>query len=317
MSVAAEMPALEAAAPSYPAAEPLMTIGASGSGLRSFLVVPGYEHYGSPMWSRDGAKLAFDARPANSSPELTHIFVANADGGEIRDLGVGLAPSWSPNDRRIAFHRVDRQMGIWAINADGTSAERLTTNGIAARWSHEGTEIAYIDSPGATGPVYGNHWGGYGVRSPQAGRTSSPFYGMSVFDTIDGGQRPLVLNYPHNYHLGFQWSPDGNRLAFVGGLDDMSKELVIVSGRGKDQRLSVRLAGDRHSLGTHVCWCSDGKRLLVEYGGRLNVPRQLYFVEVDSDKPPVLVPGQDPKRYSGDMALSPDAKRIVFASFAP
>ena len=58
---------------------------------------------GSPSWSSDGGRIAFDSlRDGNGE-----IYVMNADGsGQTRltdDPGFDGSPSWSPDGSRIAF----------------------------------------------------------------------------------------------------------------------------------------------------------------------------------------------------------------------
>jgi Tol biopolymer transport system component len=283
--------------PDYRAAEPLMIVNADGSGLQQFVSVKGYEYFSSPTWSRDGSKLAFEAGPADDQ-RRSHVFVVRADGSGIRDLGPGGFPSWSADDGRIAFQGVDRQAGIWVMNADGTGRERLTDNGMCPRWSPDGTQIAYL-----------------GVLPGPA-----PFQGLCSFNTIDGSQQPLWAGTRQQIHAGFQWSPDGKSLALVAMVPPMRRQLIFLQEPGETQKVVVRVDGrDHRALGTHVAWSSDSKRLLVEYlgGGGDTTPRQLYIFDATSNGPPELLLGQDPERYSGDMTWSPDGKKIVFASFAP
>src|SRR5262245_18941838 len=71
-----------------------------GSGVHRVVAVPGARWHGSPRWSHDGTRLAFDAY----APKMAcHIYIVGADGKHLRDLGTGSSPNWSPDDKQIVF----------------------------------------------------------------------------------------------------------------------------------------------------------------------------------------------------------------------
>ena len=109
-----------------------------------------------PAWSPDGTKIAF----WRDGGESFDIYVMNADGSGETNLTATLAesavrPSWSPDGTKIAFHAADS--GIWTMNADGSNAVELTTNGFSPDWSPDGTQLVYVgNNPppvGQQGPV--------------------------------------------------------------------------------------------------------------------------------------------------------------------
>ena len=69
---------------------------------------------GSPSWSPDGSRIAFQhseylsSRDGNSQIYVSQIYVMNADGTGQTNLTNtdthDIAPSWSPDGSRIAFH---------------------------------------------------------------------------------------------------------------------------------------------------------------------------------------------------------------------
>jgi len=75
----------------------------------------------------------------------------NVDGSDMKRLtDHGMDPSWSPDDRQIAFAS-DREnkkvFQIYAINADGSSVRRLTNHKSEdsnPAWAPDGAAIAYI-----------------------------------------------------------------------------------------------------------------------------------------------------------------------------
>ena len=57
--------------------------------------------FGSPDWSPDGRCIVADGwlveEFKTKSYSATHLFIMNVDGSEVRDIGMGAMPSWSPD----------------------------------------------------------------------------------------------------------------------------------------------------------------------------------------------------------------------------
>ena len=72
----------------------------------------------------------------------------NADGSNVRSLGKGFYPDWSPDGSKILFHyKVDGDWDVLVINADGTGFANLTAgrpgDDVLPDWSPDGEEIVF------------------------------------------------------------------------------------------------------------------------------------------------------------------------------
>lgn len=112
------------------------------------------------QFSPDGRQLLLAvtrSRPAGGS--RSSLIVVDLASGGIRMIGSDAAdsdtdPAWSPDGRRIAYRRVpDRPVtgfddGIWVMNADGTSPQRIVpsqqgTATIVYEWTPDSVLVAY------------------------------------------------------------------------------------------------------------------------------------------------------------------------------
>ena len=133
-----------------PPADSLHVMDADGRNLRRFVSHPEYTAHGSPAWSCDGSKLAFDAWRFRRGETYVdaHIFTCNADGSQLKDLGIGAMPSWSPDGNRLVFSNYSPR-GVWLMNADGTGRGLFDADGWGAEWSPTADKIAYSVSGAA------------------------------------------------------------------------------------------------------------------------------------------------------------------------
>ena len=210
-------------------------MNADGSGVRTLIDMQGYFWQGSPYFSHDGKRIAFDGT-VNQLFQNDHIFVIDATGGEPLDVGLGSQPSWSSDDKQIAFFMIGgspngEQAGVYVMNADGKSRTFLTP-GVSPRWSRDGGKISYLNDHD-------------GVLS------------IWVYSILDSEAKPLLTENLAAIGSPAVWSPDGKQIAFLARhKTDDDLELCLAQAEG-DSDIKT-LCKDRIA-GIAPCWSPGNK----------------------------------------------------------
>ena len=176
----------------------------------------------SPSWSPDGKRIAFASdRDGNrdGNRQNHEIYVMDDDGNNQQRLTdnnfFDIAPSWSPDGKRIAF--MSRRDGhfigeggltyeIYVMDADGGNEQRLTENRKSASspsWSPDGKQIAF--------------------SSDRKGDDVN--YEIYVMDANGNNQQRLTNNRVDD--TSPSWSPDGERIAFMSNPDGKHENYEI------------------------------------------------------------------------------------------
>jgi Tol biopolymer transport system component len=123
-----------------------------------------------------------------------------------------------------------------------------------------------------------------------------------VVNSNGHAERPLTLAADNA--LDPVWSPDGKRIAFIGG---RNATLFVMNADGTDKRLVTRGAGSPFVGASRASWSPDSTRLVFTVD--LEVGHALYMVNVDGSGLHELrgARGTDP-------AWSPDGTTIAFSA---
>ena len=193
-----------------------------------------------PLWSPDGALLAFLSTCAGDAASTSHqqqIFIWTRRTGELRQLthiaGELDALAWAPDSRQIGFLFVENAtrsagalaaMKPWSgvVGEDGVEVQRVAVARISGGevtqvtppnlhiyewdWSPSSREITYV----AANPPGENNWWIAKLFAQTIGNAATP---RVVFDpnSTPGDLHGLQLANP-------RFSPDGKRIAFIAGL---------------------------------------------------------------------------------------------------
>jgi Tol biopolymer transport system component len=281
---------------------PLFVMGADGSHPRRLLAMPEFTDTGSPEWSPNGRKIAFDAwrGVVGERWERAHVFVVNADGSGPKDLGEGAMPSWSPDSKQLTFCQYAPH-GVWISNADGSGRKCIAADGWGSEWSPKRNEIAYT--------VY------------QCGSAN-----ICLYDVAKAEGRMLLERPYRQIWWGMSWSPAGKWLCFKGTLPNGHSEIAAVATAGEKKGFKVILPSsavcESRSVQATIAWGSPGNQILVCMATKTDRIPQLYLLDFAGVKPPQLLPGQNAHARSAlmvwppeGMAWSPDGKQLVLCVY--
>ncbi len=283
----------------------LYTMNRDGSNVKFLVAAPGMISSATPDWSHDGRYIAFDCVPTLQAFTQSRIFIYAVSGpfkGAMRDLGYGNVPSWSPDDRQIAYmvndsNPDDLEGGIWIMDADGSNKNWLC-RGWYPRWSPDGKQIcchAFFDDPP----------------------------GLHLVDVKSQKSRQLFGERVGVKFGGATWSPDSNRVVFI-ALFDGKEHLAIADIDEGPNSLKVLYREDREnrSLVGPPSWSPDGKQIVFAIqdedaaGPKRRQWHHTYLCSISAEVPsaPVRLEKKETGLINRGMMWSPDSRKIVFSS---
>jgi TolB protein len=268
-----------------------------GQPAKPFGTLPDVNAFGSPAYSPDGKWIAFDGIRKGTEFSDTELFVMRADGSEVRSLGDGLMPSWSPDGEKIACGRYTPNNGVWVCDVKTGEKKVVDGAGWGIQWSPDGKYWAY------------SRQGALIVKQVKSGTTYEyPF-------------APEGSGWTYNY----AWSPDGAKICGVVGLENRQEALMILKlnlNRKKDD--ADVLARDEKRVGEFqlviantgemskdISWHPTAPRIVI---AQFLVPAgrtQLFEYNPEVGSAPWPMPGQT-LTNNFDHCWSPDGKWLLY-----
>jgi TolB protein len=255
----------------------LYSMNEDGSNVRQITSDPNFP-VDFASWSPDGKKIAFTSDAGGVPLYGPAIYVMNADGTGLHQLTIAIPegpnfasgdrPAWSPDGKRIAFHRVmiPELLGntdLFVINADGTDERRLTTTRdtaeYAGSWSRDGKFVyfAYFDYTR--------------VDSEGILRENDRIARIDV-------DRASIVNVspPDDVDSGPVSSPDDSLIVFsslisLASHTGYARQLYVMTPGGTNRR---KLIGDGYRDEDAAGWSADGRRILCNGQNAQLVPYQ-------------------------------------------
>lgn len=196
----------------------------------------GTEYVGSRVTHEQAPWLAY-MRSDNGG----EIYLVRGDGSEhrrlttnrVRDALPSVGPAWSPDGRRLIHAQFNRfgNATYYVRDVPGPRVARLAARIALYRWSPDGRRIAfqYIGSLALTGADRGGA-------------------GLLVVASADGSGNTLVYGRGGADAVDFDWSPDGEQIAF----HTSTAALFVARHAGTERRRLVR-------NGESPDWSPDGR----------------------------------------------------------
>jgi Tol biopolymer transport system component len=249
-----------------------------------------------PCWSPDGKWVAFVAWHAKSENEgFDAIHVVPAAGGETRQVSSetdkvgGGAIAFAPDGKRIAFFSGG---AIKTIPVEGGQAEVL----VSAVQSNGHSQLAY---------------------SPDGSKIAHSAAGKIWITPLDGGKpEALQTGLPMDAKLSdFGWSPDGEKIAFVGTIGGKSEFWLIGNflPKSEEKSMVIRQVWSGPGVDTSGGPSPDGRHLSFTDWKT----GDLALRELPSGKTRWLTEGKkggkEKFRFASNSVISPDGKLIAYS----
>jgi TolB protein len=197
-------------------------VNPDGSGRRRLTRGKAWQSF--PDWSPDGKRIAFVESPGEyNGPWSVHV--TNSDGSAnrtvMRSAEPLYSPDWAPDGRKIAF---DDGGVIWVVSVETRRARRLVS-GRAPAWSNDGRRIAFGDLVSGTDNV-----------------------DLFVVSADGSGPKERLTRIP-DADIEATWSPDGKRLVFQHGNEDIDQVNADGTGKSRYSRLGTAATSTGHPTG--------------------------------------------------------------------
>jgi Tol biopolymer transport system component/DNA-binding winged helix-turn-helix (wHTH) protein len=262
---------------------------------------PGLES--EPTWSPDGRMIAYSSDRSGNFD----IWVRPVGEGDPVRVTTSEAhdwqPDWAPEGNRLVFRSERDGGGLFVTPVFGGKESKVSSFGYHPRWSPDGTQILFYNSPlqmAMTPKVY-----------------------VVGLDGQPPREAPLDFTRQFGY-LRVAWRPDGKHLSLWGwSRQEKWRFLTIPLDGGApvkseiDPKIEEQIREEATLVLGNFLWAPSGRALYFE--GLSQGVKNLWKVEVDPQSlrwiagPERLTTGAGPDL---DVAISPDGRKVAFTTRA-
>jgi TolB protein len=232
------------------------------------------------------------------------LFLMDYDGYYPRrltyDASLNLAPSWSPDKRRLAFVSYRNSDDPHIEELDLATGRRRTLVAFSAmnitpEWSPTGNDLAFATTKDGNSEIYKVDRAGAKFerltdhRSADLAPTWSPT-GREIAFTSDRGGSPQIylmgadgsnvrrLTFEGSYNTAATWSPKGEWIAYVCRDDRKLLKICVIRPDGEQvRRLTVGNGNDESPS-----WAADGRH--IAFSSTRSGRRDIYMMTLEGDE---------------------------------
>jgi dipeptidyl aminopeptidase/acylaminoacyl peptidase len=253
-------------------------------------------------------------------------------GRDLFDLQQASDPQISPDGSRVVYVRqggdimTDRYRGsLWLVDARTAQQTPLVASGGSARWSPDGTRIAYVAAEGGTPQLF-VRWLASGATAKITGLPDSP---GSIAWSPDGRWIAYTMTVPGDGQRlgsappkpeGANWAPPLEVIDRVNYRNDGGgyvkpgyDHIFVVSADGGAPR---QLTFGNYDDGGPISWARDGRSIVFSANRDKDAERsfnsELYRVEVASGALTALTARNGPDAAP---IVSPDGSRVAWIGY--
>jgi len=199
---------------------------------------------GNSRFSPDGRTIAFTS---NRDARTSDVWTVPVEGGSptrvTRLDAFTILQDWSRDGRFLLVRTGFTDGALYRVPSSGDKAERVSAppGATMARWSPDGSQIAYADIIGG--------------------------YSYLTVGPMSGDQPPARLTTEeHSYDISPRWSPDGKALAYDSyDLPNSTEDIVVVNLSDRTKK-NVTSTPDLAEMAPQ--WTPDGRSLVISYARR-------------------------------------------------
>jgi TolB protein len=245
----------------------------------------------SPSWHPSGTRVVF----ADLNDDGSQIVEANLVTGDLREFsatprGLNLTPVYTPDGRSVVYaHARDAGADLVITNLnEGARARRISSLELYDRsspsFSPDGRKLAFI-SP----------------RSWQGTRMTPQVFTMNLDGSEEKQLTPSVKGV-RSYRTSPDWSPDGQRVAYMQQNGDMQVWMIDVRTQSM-KRLTTRAENEDPS------WAPDNRHIAIAStrGGT----KEIWVMDVESGRMRQLTKANGARLPSWSPTIRPEAAMPV------